>query len=218
MKPNGVSAVLCLGMQLRRSMMVLWPCHCNRCDWLPRNKYSDCFTVVKATDWYDGNTSDIHWGCLLLRLDYHAGGISLTFLWLNKILVLPWAIRLLGMWRLLFYRLAMYCKWLTTANVGNSLMHSAQCFDFCDQHGCCWQVTWLKTWDEWSECDDVYIDWAPVPSCSVILSDLPYTLCDVKRDHIVPRTKGHLNSACFTRWGYYQHKYMYCWQGPHRIF
>ena len=41
MKPNGVSAVLCLGMQLRRSMMVLWPCHCNRCDWLPRNNYFD---------------------------------------------------------------------------------------------------------------------------------------------------------------------------------
>ena len=29
------------------------------------------------------------------------------------------------------------------------------------------------------------------------LSDLAYTLCDVKRDHIVSRTKGYLNSVYF---------------------
>ena len=29
------------------------------------------------------------------------------------------------------------------------------------------------------------------------LSDLDYALCDVKRDHIVPRTKGDLTSVYF---------------------
>ena len=39
----------------------------------------DCFTIVKANDWYNDNTSDLHWGCLLLRLDYYTGCISLLF-------------------------------------------------------------------------------------------------------------------------------------------
>ena len=38
------------------------------------------------------------------------------------------------------------------------------------------------TWDEWSECNDVPMNWAPVPSCSVTLSWLALTLCDAKRD------------------------------------
>ena len=52
------------------------------------------------------------------------------------------------------------------------------------------------------------------------LSDLAFTLCDVKRDHIVQRTKGNLNSVYF-----YLHGedtttllHVYSWQGPHRIF
>ena len=51
MKPNGVSDDLCLGMQLRRSMMVLWPCHCNRCDWLPRNDFSDWLLYCYEGNW-----------------------------------------------------------------------------------------------------------------------------------------------------------------------
>ena len=40
--------------------------------------------------------------------------------------------------------------------------------------------------DEWSECIDILMDGAPVPSWSVMQSWMNSTLCDVKRDLAVP--------------------------------
>ena len=156
--------------------MVLWPCHCNRCDWLPRNNYFDWLLCH-----YEGNRL-IRWQHLwyTLRVSTFTPGLPCrttmpgAFLWLFFDSTRHWSYP--ERYDCLGCDDCCSTAWLCIASgwrrqmlvIAWCIVLSALIFvtnmDAVDE--------WLGwTWDEWSECNDVYIDWAPVPSCSVTLSD-----------------------------------------------